>query len=169
MLVFSAEIFIVGINPYVEIPKDVLAELFKAAGKEKGPIPIKGRINGKKFIQNIVKYQGLWRLYLNTPMRKDAQAEVGDTVSFEIAFDPTPHTEPAHPALIEALLQNKEAKSAFEKLAPSHQKEIHRSIRMLKSEASRLRNIDIIIQHLLGKKPATLYALMHRKRDETDT
>ncbi|MQR01378.1 DUF1905 domain-containing protein [Glaciimonas soli] len=168
MQIFSAEIFIIGINPYVEVPEDVLAELFKAAGKEKGPIPIKGQINGKKFIQNIVKYQGLWRLYLNTPMRKDAQAEVGDTVRFEIAFDPVPRTEPAHPAFIRALSQSKEAKSAFEKLAPSHQKEIHRSIRMLKSEKSRLRNIGIIIQHLLGNKPETLYALMHKKRDETD-
>ncbi|MEI9935362.1 MAG: hypothetical protein WDM71_11065 [Ferruginibacter sp.] len=40
------------------------------AGKDKGHIPVKGKLDGHAFIQTLVKYSGKWRLYLNGPMRK---------------------------------------------------------------------------------------------------
>jgi uncharacterized protein DUF1905 len=66
---FTAKILKIGINPYVGLPEDVLNTLFRQADKNKGPIPVRGTLDGKRFKQTLVKYQGAWGLYLNTPMR----------------------------------------------------------------------------------------------------
>ena len=57
----------------------------------------------------------------------------------------------AHPKLIGALKNNLEAKSKFDKLSPSMQKEMVRYISSLKTEESRNRNIEKAIDFLLGK------------------
>jgi hypothetical protein len=49
MNAFSARIYKIGINPYVLLPAVVLKDLFKAAGKEKGPIPVRGKLNGGRY------------------------------------------------------------------------------------------------------------------------
>ena len=152
MKVFSVKILKIGINPYVLVPAAVLKELFKQAGRDKGPIPIKGELNGKAFIQNLVKYSGKWRLYLNTPMRKAAGIDVGDMATVEIEFDPEPRTIEMHPKLKQALATNKQANSIFQKLTPSYQKEIIRYINNLKTEESVDKNVAKAIQHLLGKQ-----------------
>src|SRR6187402_3050768 len=100
---FSAEIQIIGVNPFVFLPHTVLNSIFREANKEKGKIPVKIKIEGHEFIQTLIKYSGHWRLYLNTPMRKMAKKEVGETANFEIAFDPDERVIPMHPKLIKAL------------------------------------------------------------------
>ena len=75
---FSSKIQIIGVNPYVLLPASVLKNLFKEAGKNKGPIPVRGTLNENPFTQTLVKYSGRWRLYLNTPMRKAAGIDEGD-------------------------------------------------------------------------------------------
>src|ERR1700730_16301803 len=118
-MTFSAKIFIIGVNPYVLLPPAVLAELFKQAGKDKGPIAIHGTLNGHKYIQTLVKYSGKWRLYLNTPMRKAAKIDVGDIAKVTIKFDPRERTIAMHPKLQLAFSKNKKAKGVFDKLSPS--------------------------------------------------
>jgi hypothetical protein len=149
---FSSKILIIGVNPYILLHAKVLKELFKQAGKDKGAIPVCGTLNGKKFIQTLVKYSGKWRLYLNTPMRKAAGIDVGDMAAVQIEFDPKPRIISMHPKLKEALEKNKKAKAAFEKLSPSYQKEIIRYINFLKTEESVDRNVKKAIQHLLVKE-----------------
>jgi hypothetical protein len=112
---FSAEIQIIGVNPFVFLPDAVLSAIFKEANKDKGKIPVKMKIEGHEFIQTLIKYSGHWRLYLNTPMRKIAKKEVGDTASFEIAFDPEERVIPMHLKLIKALKENAEAKKNIRK------------------------------------------------------
>lgn len=51
MLSFIAKIQIIGINPYVLLPAAVLKDIMQKAGKDKGAIPVKLRIDGKDFIQ----------------------------------------------------------------------------------------------------------------------
>jgi len=148
---FSAKIQIIGVNPYVLLPAKVLNDLFKQAGKEKGPIQVKGKLNENKFTQTLVKFSGKWRLYLNTPMRKAAAIDVGDIAKVEIEFDPKPRIIPMHSKLGEAFNKNKKAKAAFKKLAPYRQKEIIRYISSMKTEESVERNIKKSIDHLLGK------------------
>ena len=149
---FSAKIQIIGVNPYVSPPQAVLKHLFQKAGKDKGAIPAQLKIGGNDFIQNLVKYSGKWRLYLNGPMRKAAGKEVGDTIAIQIDFDPKPRTTPVHPKLKKAFKGNRNAKKAFEKLSPSRQKEILRYINFLKSEESVDKNVQRAISHLAGRQ-----------------
>ena len=152
MLSFKAKIEIIGINPYVLLPDNVLLALFKQAGKDKGAIPVKGKIEGHDFIQNLVKYNGKWRLYLNTPMRKASNKDVGDRAAIEIEFDPAERTIPMHAKLQKALKENAKAKKVFDNLAPSRQKEIARYINFLKTEESIDRNIKKVLLFLNGKE-----------------
>ena len=147
---FSAIIKIIGVNPYVLLPQNVLKEIFKQAGKNKSPIPVKGKINGHPYQQNLVRYNGKWRLYLNTPMRKAAGIDVGDIAKVEIDFDPEPRHISMHPKLKQALSQNKKANEVFKKLSPYRQKEIMRYLNSMKTEESVKRNIIKIIMHLTG-------------------
>ncbi|MCX2682094.1 hypothetical protein OOZ15_19245 [Galbibacter sp. EGI 63066] len=55
---FSATIEKIGINPFLFVPENILKSIFEQARKDKGPIPIKGEVNGK----TLVKYQGDWWL-----------------------------------------------------------------------------------------------------------
>ena len=160
---FTAKILKIGINPYVGLPEDVLNTLFKQADKNKGPIPVRGTLDGKRFKQTLVKYQGAWRLYLNTPMRQDAGIDVGDDAKVEIEFDPEPRIVPIHPKFARALSKNKEAKASFEQLAPSRQREILRYLNSMKTDESLVRNIEKVIQHLLGQKPKGLSTLLRLK------
>lgn len=151
MYSFSSKIQIIGNNPYVSIPSAVLKKIFKDAGKDRGPIQVRGLLNGHKFFQTLVKYSGKWRLYLNTPMRGDAGIDVGDTANIKIEFDPVERVFPMHPKFKSALIKNKIAKAVFEKLSPSRQKEINRYFSYLKTEESLVRNIEKAIQSLAGK------------------
>ena len=150
---FSAKVNIIGVNPYVLLPASVLKYIFKKAGKDKGAIPVQLKIGVKDFTQNLVRYTGKWRLYLNTPMRIAANKDVGDKIEIEIDFDPKPRTIPMHPRLKKAFKENKEVKKAFDKLSPSRQKEILKYINSLKSEESVDKNIQKAIAHLTGGKP----------------
>ncbi|MBO9672036.1 MAG: DUF1905 domain-containing protein [Sphingobacteriaceae bacterium] len=149
---FKAEIKIIGINPFVFVPEDVLNYVFHQSGKDKGQFPVRMKIDGYEFKQTLVKYAGDWRLYLNAPMRKAAGKDVGDTATFEIEFDTEERTISANPKFMEALIENKQAKDIFDGLAPYLQKEIIRYIANLKTEESVDRNIKKAIQFLLGKE-----------------
>ncbi|MGH2436291.1 MAG: DUF1905 domain-containing protein [bacterium] len=161
-LTFSSKILKIGINPYVPLPKHVLTALFRQAGKTKGPIPERGTLNGKAFIQTLVRYRGAWRLYLNTYMRQAAWIDVGDEAHVEIAFDPRPRVEPMNRRLALALAGNKAAKDAFAALAPSRQKEIQRYLNSMKTSESVARNVEKVVQHLLGRKPQGLRAVLRQ-------
>lgn len=148
---FHATLEIIGINPYVQIPETILAEIFIQAGKNKGHIPVAGTVNNLPYQQTLLKYSGLWRLYINTLMLKNSPKRIGETIEVSIGYDSLDRTIKAHPKLIGALKNNLEAKSKFDKLSPSMQKEMVRYISSLKTEESRNRNIERAINFLLGK------------------
>jgi len=116
---FSAKILIIGINPYVLLPADVLKYLFEKAGKQKGAIPVYIILNDKKFIQNVVKYSGKWRLYLNTPMRMAVDKQVGNMIDINIEYDDEKRIIPMSEKFELALSKNKSAKDCFYDLPPS--------------------------------------------------
>jgi len=148
---FSTRIRIIGINPYVIPSQNSLQLIFVQSGKKSGPIPIRGTVNGKPFIQTLVKYSGKWRLYLNTPMRKGAGVDVGDMAHVRFAFDPKSRTIRMHSTLKNALQKNKKAQRVFNALPPSRKKEIVRYIASLKSIAAVERNVIRAIRFLSGK------------------
>ena len=150
--VFTGQIHIIGVNPFVFLPEKTLMKVFKQSGKDKGKIPVKMKIDGHEFTQTLVKYSGHWRLYLNTPMRKAAGKQVGDYASFEVEFNPNKKLLTSHPGLEEALNNNNKARGVFNELSPSLQQEIIRYISNLKTEESVKRNILRAINFLLGKE-----------------
>ena len=149
---FRAKIEIIGVNPFVFLPESALDKIFEQAGKDKGKIPVRMKIDGHEFTQTLVKWKGAWRLYLNLPMRKAAGKDVGDTADFEIIHDPAERTWPMHPKLERALAKNKKAQKVFDALRPSLQLEINRYLGRLKAEESIDRNVRRAIRFLLGKE-----------------
>jgi hypothetical protein len=149
---FKTVIDIIGINPFVFVPESVLTYIFLQSGKSKGAIPVKGTIDGHPFIQTLVRYSNAWRLYINTPMLQASGRKTGDKVTIMLAYDDVERVVPVHPKLVKALKENKEAKSVFDKLNPSLQKEIKRYIHNLKTEAAIDKNVRKAIGFLIGKE-----------------
>jgi hypothetical protein len=162
MPAFSATIRLLGVNPYVAVPARERKRIFTAAGRERGPIPVRGRVDATPFRQTFVKYQGEWRLYLNTPVRRAAGKAVGDRVQVEVEFDPAPRREPMPAALKRALQGDAGARAAFAALTPARKKEICRYINGLKTEPSRERNIRTVLEHLSGERPSAAAFLRPR-------
>jgi hypothetical protein len=161
MQTFSAKIHIIDINPYVKVPDSVVRTLHKEMNKAAGPIPVKGKLNNKTFSTTVVKFRGMWRLYLNIPMRRAANVDVGDRANVELELDKTSREVPAPRKFALALGKNKKAKAAFEKLTPSRRKEILRYLNNLKQEETLERNIAKIIQFLEGEKVTGLIVATH--------
>lgn len=157
---FSAKIYKIGINPVVDPPDEVLRAIFEQAGRSKGPIPVRGLLNGAEFIQTLVKFQGAWRLYVNGIMLKDSGLAVGDMADVEIEFDPRPRDVPMPKEFAAALKKDDKAKAAFNALSPSRQKEILRYLGSLKTAGSLTKNIDRVLKHLRGEKTDKLHAIM---------
>ena len=148
---YSARIGKIGINPFVFLPEAVLKNICNSAGKSRGPIPVRGTVNGQAFRQTLVKYKGDWRLYVNTKMLKDSPERIGEEIEITLEFDPEERVISPHPKLVRALKANKEAKAVFDSLTPGLQREILRYISFLKTEASVDRNVLRAIDFLLGK------------------
>ncbi len=146
-----ARLEIIGINPYILLPDEVLAEIFRQAGKNKGPIQVKGVINENPYLQTLVKFRGVWRLYINSKILKNSPKRIGEIIEVTVAFDPTERMIPQHPKFTKALIENKEAETNFYSLRPSLQLEIVRYISSLKTEESVDRNVIKAIDFLLGK------------------
>ncbi|WP_343632948.1 YdeI/OmpD-associated family protein [Fluviicola sp.] len=149
---FHAVIDIIGINPFVFVPGEILSDLFCEFGKDKGPVPVKGTINGKPYQQTLVRFAGEWRLYINTKMLAKSPERIGERVAISIEVDFSDRTIHPHPKLVQALKENSRANAVFESLAPSLQNEIVRYIANLKTEASIDRNVLKAIDFLLGKE-----------------
>ncbi len=160
---FKAKIHIIGINPYVTPPDAVLTALFKAAKRSTSPIPVCGSIEKTAFTQTLVRYQGAWRLYLNTPMRRGADKDLGDTAQFSLRFDPKPPVTPMPPALKKALAAQPRAKRAFEALSPSRRKEIMRYLGHLKGAEALAKNLGHTMDYLRGRKPQGMKPVLRLK------
>ncbi|ADB38147.1 YdeI/OmpD-associated family protein [Spirosoma linguale] len=147
---FTANLNIIGVNPFVFVPQEILQPILNHASNQKGKIPVRGTINQLPYQQTLVKYSGDWRLYINTRMLKNSPKRIGETLEITIEVDPTDRRLELHPQLREALQANPPAKAIFESLRPSLQHEIVRYITKLKSQESIDRNVGRAINFLLG-------------------
>ena len=151
MIKFQSKIYKIGINAVVDPPGPVMKIIFAEASRSMGPIPVVGTLDGAQFIQTLVKYQGVWRLYINGPMLKASGLKIGDTANIQIEFDPRPRDVQMPPPLASAFQKNQKARAAFDKLTPSRQKEILRYIGSLKTQESIDENVSRILSHLRGE------------------
>lgn len=150
--VFSAKIEIIGINPFVFVPQNILQSIFIQAKKEKGFIPIKGNVNGKPFQQTLVKYSGEWRLYINTIMVKNSPKRIGEIIEISISHDPDSREIKIPPEFKKALNADNAAQLIFEQLSHSRKQEIFRNLVRIKTKESFDNNITRAINFLNGKE-----------------
>ncbi|AYZ12382.1 DUF1905 domain-containing protein [Chryseobacterium arthrosphaerae] len=148
---FTATLEIIGINPFVFVPEKVLDQIFKDSGRDKSPVPVRGTVNGKEFQQNLMKYLGEWRLYINTVMLKNSPKRIGEVIEVMLEYDDSDRSITIHPQLEKAIRESSLAAASFEKLTPSRKHELIRYINNLKTEAAIERNIEKIIRHLHGE------------------
>ena len=148
---FSATIYKLGINPVVDPPERVLKSLFTQAGRTKGPVPVRGKLNGAEFRQTLIRYSGAWRLYVNGVMLKASGTKVGDEVRVEIEFDESPPQVGMPESLATALSNDVAVRKAFDALTPYRQKEILRYIGSLKSEEAIEKNVEKVSRQLKHK------------------
>lgn len=148
---FSAKLDLIGINPFVFVPENILTKIFEISGKSKSTISVKGKVNDVDFTQTLVKYSGEWRLYINFKMLENSPKRIGEIIEIEIEFDDSEKVELFHPKLEKAIYDNPITSKNFENLNPSHKKELIRYINNLKTEKSISDNITKIIRHLKGE------------------
>lgn len=156
---FEATVRKVDINPYVRVPAVVVSALRAQSAKASGPIPVKGTLQGKRIAANVVRFRGLWRLYLNGVMRKAAACDVGDPVWVTLAADGAKRETAMPPAFASALKRSAKARKAFDALPPYRRKEILRYLGGLKGEAARARNVAKAIAYLKGEQITGLRAV----------
>lgn len=147
---FSGTLELIGINPFVEVPHEILEAILHDYGRTKGHIPVCGTVNGKTYTQRLVKYSGAWRFYINTQMLPQSPKRIGEILDITIAFDPADRSLPIPGALTSALNQKPQAKQVFDALPVFLQKEIIRYIATLKTDESKTKNIERAISFLEG-------------------
>ena len=151
MYVFSAPLELIGVNPFVQLPTDVLAAIQQQAGRHKGPIRVQGTLNGQPYHQTLVRYAGFWRLYVNLAMLANSPRRIGEVLAVIVAYDPTAAPVWKCIALDAALAETPAARLVFEGLAPSRRVEIVRYLARLKAPETLHRNVGRAIGFLLGR------------------
>ena len=149
---FKAKIELLGINPFVFVPEDILKMIFQQSKMNKGYIPIRGTVNQLPYQQTLVKYKSAWRLYINAKMLNNSPKRIGETIEITVEYDPSDRSIKQHPKLVAAFQENEDAKAVFYSLTKSKQQEIVRYISRLKTEESIARNVKRAINFLNGKE-----------------
>jgi len=147
---FTVGLGIIGGNPFVLLPPAVLNAVFQEASRSKGPVPVRGTINGKSYQQTLVRFSGEWRLYVEMKMLDDSPRRIGEVIEVTVSFDPSDRVIEPHPKLLAMLDANPAAREVFDDMAPSRRKEIARYIDGLKTEESVDRNVQRALNFLLG-------------------
>jgi hypothetical protein len=150
-LTFSTAIHKLGINPCVDVPASIVATLLQMANKKNTPVQVKCELNGTIFDANVVRYIGNWRLYLNTPVRKSAKKDVGDTIKITLNYDPTIRMPPTPEAFRQALRDDKDAQKAWRLRPTPKRREILQSLNDKKTNAELARAVAKTIELLLKK------------------
>jgi hypothetical protein len=141
MHTFTAALEIIGVNPFVQVPEEILADIFVQAGT----------VNGLPYQQTLVRYAGLWRLYINLLMLVNSPRRIGEVLAVTIDYNPAPAPVLACPAFEKTLAETPEAQEVFGRLSPSRQHELVRYLARLKGEETLVRNLERAVGFLLGK------------------
>ncbi|WP_046246420.1 YdeI/OmpD-associated family protein [Hymenobacter terrenus] len=148
---FTAVLELIGINPFVQVPDDILANVFVQAGRSKGPIRVHGTVNDQPYQQTLVRYAGKWRLYINLMMLTNSPRRIGEVLTITLGYNAAAPPVLTCPAFEKALAETPEARQVFDRLSPSRQHELLRHLINLKTEDGLARNLERAIGFLLGK------------------
>ena len=166
---FRATIAINGINPFVLVSAARAARL-KAGWRR--PLPVRLQVNGgpnPPWRTNLMPLgDGRFYLYLHGEIRKASASKVGDVVTVKLDSDDAYKGGPAEPPPLwfgQALEENPTARSAWEALPPSRQKEILRYFAHLKTPQARARHLRRSMEILSGEPGRFMARSWNEKRD----
>lgn len=147
---FEAEIYKIGINWCVDVPKEVTEKMIV----KKGRIKIKGKINGFVFKKTLMPVKNAThRLFVNQTMMKGGKTALGEIVNFEIEQDTEDSTkEYPIPNLLNKQLIENQLTADFEKLTISRKREILKYLNYIRTEETLLKNITKLITQLKNKE-----------------
>jgi hypothetical protein len=138
-LIGHSEIDAAGIKP----PFDVV-EVFQC----KGRVPVKGAINGFPFRSSLMNMGDGHMMAVNAQMRAGAHCQVGDTVDVVMEFDADERKVEVPAYLKKVIAGDPAAKTSWEKLSFTHQKEYVRAIEGAKKPETRERRIAKMMEAL---------------------
>lgn len=134
----------------IHVPFDV-QEVFGT----KARVPVRGTINGYPFRSSIMNMGDGHMMAVNKELREGAKVKGGDIIDVVMERDEEPRVITPPTDFAKALKANKEAKTFWDKLSYTHQKEHVRAIEDAKKEETRIRRIEKAIKMLVaGKKPS---------------
>jgi len=160
---FQATIYKIWMMRHIDVPEDASAELLKqlararigktkrSAGKPKY-IPVVAIVNGRSARGTLVSAGGgMFRMQINTALRKAARVDTGDLVSVELRVDRDSRELPVPADLREGLKAFPKAQDIFEKLTPAHRRHIIEYFDSAKSAGARQRRLERTIDVLLER------------------
>jgi hypothetical protein len=147
---FKAKIYKVGINACVDVPNKITDKM----EPKNGYIKINGKINGFDFNKNLVPVKdNPYRLFVNIPMLKGGNTELGKIADFVIAQDfNTQRKKYDKPKKLIDELKSKKLTSDFNDLTEARQYEILKYLNNIKTEKTLERNIDKLVGQLERKE-----------------
>lgn len=132
-----------GNNTGIPVTEDFLEKL----GGGKKPL-VKVTLNGYTYRSAVGKMGDKYLISLSAENRKNANAKGGDELVVDIFLDTGPRPVEIPDDFNKALKKNKEAQTAFDKLAPSKKKAMVLSIEDAKTAETRLKRIEKAIATL---------------------
>ena len=144
-IAYKTTIVQTGNNTGIHVPETILNKL--NGGKK--PL-VKVTLNGYSYRSAVGKMGDKFMISLSAENRKNANVKGGDTLEVTIELDTEPRTVELPPDLQSALNKNKTAKAAFDKLAPSKKKAMALSISEAKTEATKIKRIEKVIDSLIN-------------------
>jgi hypothetical protein len=144
MPTFRTTLHQVGNNVGIVVPDEVLISF--GAGKR---VPVVVTIDGGYSYRSTTAVMGGRNLIsFNAETRAKTGKGGGDEVEVSLEHDTAPRTVEMPSALAEALGGNPDAAAAWERLAPSHQKEHARAIAEAKGDDTRARRVAAAVAKL---------------------
>ncbi len=139
---FKTKILQFGNNTGIEVSPKILEKL----STSKKPLVVV-TLNGYSYRSAVGKMGDKFLISLSAENRKNASVKGGDELEVNVELDKEPRTVELHPDLEKAL--DKNARAAYEKLAPSKKKAIMLSINDAKTGETKQKRIAKTIELLL--------------------
>jgi len=139
---FTTTLLLNGNNVGIEVPEDVV--LGFGVGKR---VPVIVTIAGYSYPSTIAVMGGQYLVPMAAEHRKATGVSGGETHEVTLVHDPSPRDTPLPDDLADALT-SAGVREKFAALAPSHRKEHVRSVTDAKSEATRQRRIEKVVEAL---------------------
>lgn len=133
---------------------DVPTAITELLTADKGRINIKGQINGFEFTKTLMPIKNApHRLFVNGAMMKGGATALGEVASFEIEQNTEKVTkEYPIPLILTEILKKNQLTASFNHLTASRKKDILKYLYYLKTDETKLKNIDKLIAQLKNKE-----------------